>query len=85
MPSNSVAIVWLVSRPILAIAWLIASFCIISWFLGTPASRSASASTRASSRPAGTASVTSPIAFASTPVARSPVSSMRLAPSAPSR
>src|SRR5690606_39566327 len=41
MPSNSVARIWVPCRPMLSYAWLIMSFCMASWLVGTPAMRSA--------------------------------------------
>src|SRR5947209_7452482 len=85
MPSNRVASSCVPCRPMLSYAWLIMSFCMTSWLMGTPAILSASSSTRASRSAAGTASSTRPHSAAVRPSMVSPVSSMRLAFSAPSR
>ena len=61
IPSSRVAIIWVLCRPIFSRAWLIISFCIISWFWGTPAIRSASASISWSNSSAGTDLWTRPI------------------------
>ena len=61
------------------------SLCICSWLLGTLVMRATRAATWASRSAAGTASLTRPIAAASVPVSRSPVSRIRLARSAPRR
>jgi hypothetical protein len=66
-------------------AWLMTSFCIISWFLGTPAMRCASAATVLSSCFSGTASTASPQSLAVGPSIRSPVNSICLARCAPIR
>ena len=72
-------------RPIWSYAWFTISFCMASWFVGTPAMRSASSSTRASSPAGGTASSASPHSAAVVPSIVSPVSSMRFARCAPIR
>ena len=41
MPSNSVARVCVLVRPMLSYAWLTISFCIAGWLIGSPAIRSA--------------------------------------------
>ena len=85
MPSKSVARSCVEARPMLSYAWLIISFCIMSWFLGMLAGRATSRSTSASSSAAGTDCETRPIRAASSPVIRSPVRRSRLARSAPTR